>query len=534
MEYVIYARKSSESEDRQCASIDDQRSVLTRLAQERTLTTQKEFTESMSAKAPGRPVFNEMLEYIKEHNIKGIICWKVDRLFRNPKDEGTIRWLLQNKDIDEIVTPSKIYLEADSDFLMAVEGASASRFIKDLRANTSRGIQAKIDKGFAPVVAPPGYTNDTSKPQGLRTIEPDPIYFPIMRRVFDLALTNNYTIKRLFDMALEMGLKNSRGNSISHTRFYTYISNPIFYTGRYVYGGILHQGTHKRMITDDEYDLLTTIYKPKVLHHTEDTTRAYNGLLTCSCGRFMTGERHIKHYKNGTDQTFIYYRCSHCLNPVPSRISLGSLEDQVRTYLSGCSLKPHYVDLYIEWLNEKNEQQKQLREARRIQLLRAQSEVVEKIDNLLELYISPLNKGRSLLDDTEFAKRKAALLIEKQKAIDNLAGLDKQMDQWNDLTAKTFQFTTKAVEKFTHGTIEDKRAIVQAFGANLTVNGKQLDITIRTPFELIQRYVSQDALIEPMTRSYMTVQTPTLQTLDSTLGGVRELNPSKLPPQGSA
>ncbi len=532
--YVLYARKSSESEDKQAASIEDQLSVLTRLSHERNLDIRKEFTESMSAKSPNRPVFNEMLEYITKNTIKGIVCWKLNRLFRNPKDEGTIRWLLQNNDIEEIVTPAKIYLEVDSDFLMAVEGAQASRFIKDLRADTLRGIEKKIDNGNAPIVAPAGYRNDTSKPQGMRTIEPDSVHFPIMRQIFDLALTGTYTIKRLFDIALDLGLKNSRGNPLSHTRFYLYISNPIFYTGRYVYGGIVHQGAHKRMITDAEYDLLTDMYKVRVTPRTEDVTRAYNGLLVCSCGRSMTGERHKKHYKNGTDQTFIYYRCSHCRNATSSYISLKSLEAQITAYLSGCSLKQHYVDLYIEWLNEKNNQQKELRDARLIQLERVKTEVIEKIDNLVELYISPFNKDRSLLDDEEFKKRKTKLLIEKQKAIDDVTGLDKQMEQWTELIAKTFQFATKAVEKFTYGTIEDKRAIVRAFGSNLTVDGKQLDIMLRTPFELIQRYVAQDTLIEPMTRSYLTIQTPSSYPIQSRWGDVRESDPLKLPPQGSA
>jgi hypothetical protein len=60
MRYILYARKSSESEDRQVQSVDDQLRVLRDLARRERLTVVAELTESRSAKDPGkRPVFLE-------------------------------------------------------------------------------------------------------------------------------------------------------------------------------------------------------------------------------------------------------------------------------------------------------------------------------------------------------------------------------------------------------------------------------------------------------------------------------------------
>jgi site-specific DNA recombinase len=106
--YVIYARKSSETEDRQAASIDDQLKVLRELALERGLVVLKEFVEAKSAKSRGRPVFNEMTNYIEKTPLQGIICWHLNRLSRNPYDDGLVRYLLQDQTIKEIVTPSKV------------------------------------------------------------------------------------------------------------------------------------------------------------------------------------------------------------------------------------------------------------------------------------------------------------------------------------------------------------------------------------------------------------------------------------------
>ena len=61
IKYFLYARKSSESEDKQMASIDAQINELTRYAEERGLEILDVLSESKSAKAPGRPIFTKMI-----------------------------------------------------------------------------------------------------------------------------------------------------------------------------------------------------------------------------------------------------------------------------------------------------------------------------------------------------------------------------------------------------------------------------------------------------------------------------------------
>ncbi len=55
--YFIYCRKSSDSEDRQVLSIESQLQELREFAAKEDLEVIQEFTESKTAKEPGRPIF---------------------------------------------------------------------------------------------------------------------------------------------------------------------------------------------------------------------------------------------------------------------------------------------------------------------------------------------------------------------------------------------------------------------------------------------------------------------------------------------
>ena len=89
-QYVIYARKSTESEDRQVLSIDSQVRELRQLALKHGVDVSEVLTESRSAKAPGRLIFGQLMRRINAGQIAGVLCWKMDRLSRNPLDSGTI------------------------------------------------------------------------------------------------------------------------------------------------------------------------------------------------------------------------------------------------------------------------------------------------------------------------------------------------------------------------------------------------------------------------------------------------------------
>ena len=104
--FFIYARKSTDSEDRQIRSIADQLAELRELAKKENIDVVDTLVEKQTAKKPGRPVFAEMLKRIEAGEATGILAWHPDRLARNSIDGGQIIYLVDTGVIKELKFPT--------------------------------------------------------------------------------------------------------------------------------------------------------------------------------------------------------------------------------------------------------------------------------------------------------------------------------------------------------------------------------------------------------------------------------------------
>src|SRR3989344_1439613 len=293
--FFLYARKSSESEDRQVQSIGDQTDRLTKLAESENLEIVEILSEAKSAKNPdNRPIFTRMLERIEAGEANGILCWEINRLSRNPVDSGKIQWLSQQGILKSIRTITREYKPDDNALILSVESGSANQFILDLKRGVRRGLDSKLEKGQAPILAPLGYLNTKTEVRGENYIVKDPERFDVIRKMWDLMLGGNYNPPKILEMANnEWGLRprkmKHRGcKPISRSTIYRIFTDP-FYIGMFQYGGRTYQGKHEPMITLDEYDrvqlLLGREGKPRPKTH----EFPFTGMIRCAeCGSAIT------------------------------------------------------------------------------------------------------------------------------------------------------------------------------------------------------------------------------------------------------
>ncbi len=304
--FFIYCRKSTESEDRQILSLDAQLSELNAIARKNGISIVGTFTESKSAKEPGREIFNAMLRRIEKGEANGILTWKLDRLARNFDDGGKVIGLLQRGIIQEIRTFEKSYLPSDNVLLIAVELGMANQYVRDLSVNIRRGIREKVRRGIYCWYAPTGYLNDPK----LRTIEPDPESFYKLKSLFEKFATGRYTLAAIQRESFAMGLIGKYGKKPLRINSITHLFRNPFYYGVFLCKGEMHQGIHVPMISKQTFDdiqkALILVGKPR--KDKRDKGFRFLRFATCgSCGHCITAERHIK----PSGRCFHYYRCTH-------------------------------------------------------------------------------------------------------------------------------------------------------------------------------------------------------------------------------
>lgn len=300
LRYFLYARKSSESEDRQMASIEDQFKEVNKIAVELGLQIVGVFTESKSAKAPGRKEFNEMLSQIEQGNADGILCWKLNRLARNPVDGGKISWMLQQRIIKHIQCYGRDYKPSDNVLMMQVEFGMANQFVKDLSTDIRRGVNSKAERGWYPsATLPIGYTHNKENRQKVHDIEiiPDKEKIHLVEKLWSLMLTGNYSIAEIKKIGDGLGFLGRNKHEFSKSSYHSLFSNE-FYCGYFYWKdshGIKQQykGKHQALISEQEFD--------QVQYHIGNKKRQtrpkkydfpYRGMISCGeCGCSITAER---------------------------------------------------------------------------------------------------------------------------------------------------------------------------------------------------------------------------------------------------
>lgn len=502
IKYFIYARKSSEDEKKQVASIPDQIEVLTKLARENKLDVIKVFSEVQSAKEPGRPVFNELIQRIYKKEAQGVICWKLDRLARNPVDGGTINWMLQQGAIQHIQTHERGYFPSDNVLMMSVEFGMANQYVIDLSANVKRGLRNKVNAGHFPGVAKPGYLNTPDLQKGFKVVIEDPVRHPLVRRMWDLMLTGNYTPPRILKIATdEWGYRTVErhkegGRPMSRSQIYKIFTDTYYY-GQYEYpigSGNWYKTEHAPMITEEEYQRVQSILGKRGTPAPKKHLFAFTGLMKCSsCQSSITAETKIKRQKNGNVHNYIYYHCTKKKNPdcLERSIEVKDLEHQIDGALEDITISEDFKDWAIKHLHEIRKGEAVTQQIAFQNKQKELEDTTEQLGSLLLKYTSTQNSSGHLISDDEYKSFKASLLRRKESLEAELHSHGKHFEQWVELSEKTFNFARYARLWFQKGDVDAKRAILSCLGSNLIVEGGKLRIQLRPVFQTIFESTAQ-------------------------------------------
>ena len=490
LRYALYVRKSSEDSSKQIQSIDNQIAVLKEKAVKEGLEITKVYQESRSAKKPNnREQFSQMINDLENQKIDAIICWKLDRLSRNPLDGGKVQYLLQSSVIKEIVTYEKTYYPNDNSIMMTFELGMATEYSLALGKNVKRGHSYKIQKGHYPNTAPIGYLNTPEVDKGNRNIILDPERAPIVRKLWDLLLTGDYGVSLLARMANDMGLRTRARRSfpekkITRHGMYCVFKNPFYY-GEFRWGGELHQGNHEPMVTKEEFDKAQIIIsKHKSAPRTPKHSYAFKHFIRCGeCGASITAEQKNKRRKNGSLNQRSYYRCTHNLKAYDCRqptIREEDLEKQFSEILASIKISNTFVTWARKWFSEENEEAS----IKEMSVRKAQTKKLNDIDNQLNKLLDL--KLKELIDDETYKSKKNFLTSEKLSIQRNMESDIYSQDYRRNKVIEMFDFCREAQDLFDKGDFKQKQIVLKALGSRFYLKDKKLTVDLADGFKYIK------------------------------------------------
>lgn len=525
--YGVYYRKSSEAEDRQAQSIPDQIRDTDSVIQKEQLVVGKKYQgESQTAFKIGRPIFADLVKDILDGKINAVLVWHPNRLARNPRDGGMLLWLIDEKLLKEIRTPSRVYRNTSSDkFMLQLEFGMSKKDSDDKSEVVKRALEGRAKRGLPNGVAHIGYTNDQTKEKGNRGWIRDSIRHPMIKKVLIMFLSGRYSVRELHIYARdELKLttpmrKKQGGKPIALSYMYTLLKDPIhagFFFQESSGEKIRYEfNAFEPMITEDDYwkiqDMLGTKGRPRMTKR----KAVYNYFSKCgTCGGMLSHDFKFQvicsnkkckkkfSYLNRdccpvcdlllekmVKPTFLSYVFYYCINNKKHRtkcpgngIEEKSLETQLiadidQKLVISKELSVWCIDnigkLKDEALDDAINLKKNLEQEK--------SAIQNKLKRLTDLRISrDCSPAENLqYDDLEKGLRQELSLLELKTADTNI--------DWMGEAIRDFNLMSEVLLIIKNGTIEQKIDLLFAFGSNLTISDKKVTVTNKKSIEAFKK-----------------------------------------------
>ncbi len=466
---VIYARVSSEEQEKEGFSIPAQVELLKNYAKKNNIEIVNTYEETQTAKQAGRVKFNEMIKLLHaSKDIKTILVEKTDRLYRNFKDyveigedDFVIHLVKENEIIGRNAT-------SHQKFVHGIKVLMAKNFIDNLREETQKGRLKKAQEGYFIGQVPYGY-----KKLDPKTTIIDEEKAPFVRRAFDLYSQGDLSLDKvrqiLFD---EKYIYTPSSPKVSKGQLEQILKN-VNYAGVLKFRDEMYQGRHEAIISEKLYDDVQRAFKKdnKPLYR-NDHDFAFAGLLKCAeCGCTITAE--IKKGK------YVYYHCTgHDKTCSQKKIYIKEeeLEKQFDEAVKAVTLDDKHLDYIKTGLKESLADKIKYSEER-IESLQSQHKRLK--DRLNKLYIDKLDG----IVDNDFWLEKKQEWTNQLEEIENLLQAFNNTDKkYYDAGVGFLELLKCAYNKYLKQNNHEKRKMLKFLLSNCTINSKKVSYDYTLPF----------------------------------------------------
>lgn len=443
----------------------------------------KEFEFDESAWKKTRKEFSEVMKLLKEQAKESdpiaLCCDKIDRLIRNfTKDLSTL---------EELRAAGKIELHFPSDNLVIHKhspasdlfrfsvGVSLAKYYSDcIRDNVKRRFDQKLRDGEWCGKAPIGYLNKDIDDEH-KTVIVDENRVLLIKKVFELYATGNYSLSQLMKIINDDGLRNNTkaGKPITKSQLSDILANPFYY-GEMIYDGKIYPHKYPPIIDKWLYEKCKSI---RVDRHGTVIKYAskpfvFRGLIKCAeCG-CMVG----KDPKKGIN----YCVCNQFKgNHKAQRVTEEDLIEQVRAGFRALRIPKDVLEDLQQDLNKVYKSE--------------QSFYTNSVQEARKNY----DKIGGMIDNAYMDKLEGNITLERYESVVNKlkakqSDLNAQMQDHNEAdrqflitSSYLFELANKAEELFVNSEVGQKRQLVNFVLSNLSLDGKKLVWKYKKPFDMM-------------------------------------------------
>lgn len=382
----IYVRVSSE-EQTKGFSIDNQERVCLDYAKTQGYEVKEVFTErGKSARTENRPELQRLFKAIEADPPSAVICLKIDRMFRNITDFSKTRKKLKKMGI------KILSINEGGDVTSGLIGnifASVAEWESEVNSDrTKAGMQQKFREGIYPGLAPLGYMNVERNER--KFIEPHPVDGPIIKRMFELYATGQYSQLELCEIMYEKGLRGRRSKSskqhFSPQTLTGIFGNPIYY-GLMRWGGMEGFGKHEPLIDKSLFDQVQHVAtcNNSFLIRKRKNSFLLRGFVYCPIhNRRLLADRND--LKSG--KVVSYYRCSNRGGCKSSYWITQKLERKVANLFKQYEFSSEFIDLVQSHAKEYLQGLRKDKQARKQALLNQKHGIEQKRNNIEDLVVA--------------------------------------------------------------------------------------------------------------------------------------------------
>jgi site-specific DNA recombinase len=476
MKAVLFCRVSTKDQEDTGYSLPSQQKLLSEYAIRKGFTITKVFLVSESASGKKqRKTFIEMMQFIKKEKIKIIICEKTDRLTRNLKDTQIMYdWLEEDQERQIHLVKDSLILHKNSrsqeKLNLDIRVVFAKNYIDNLSEEVKKGQKEKIAQGWLPTKPPLGYK--TIGEEGRKIHILDNAIAPLVKEMFEIYATGEYSLERLTKLMYEKGLRYPKGTDICRGRIHQLLFNPFYY-GKIAWNNELYDGKQELLITQELFDQVQQIMRRKNVPKYSKRFFTLRKLTTCKeCKGIITWELQKGHVYGHCNR---YRGCSQT-----TYVKAAKIEETLGQALLKLQINNSKINA---WLLKVLEQGK-------TEVIQTTTNIFKDLQNKLDIIEK---KMEDLYDDKEdgiitkdFYLKKSEKYESEKKAIEKLmVNNDENKSKNREIGINIYKLSQKAYFLFKKAKPEYKRELIRLVFDDLLIENGELEYTYSEGFTIL-------------------------------------------------